>query len=142
MNQTGLEIVSRTSLRARDQRREPRFKTSQPVVLTVMGTRIKPMMEGCILNISDRGLRLRIPQPIPVGTVIKADAGQIRMLGEVLRCVEVNGAYHVGVQLFNSLSGATEINRLNRQLLQEEGDLLSGAESPGRLARAMAQTRS
>jgi hypothetical protein len=141
MNQTGLEIVTRTSLQGRDRRREPRFKTSQPVVLTVMGSRIKPVMEGCILNISDRGLRVRIPQQIPAGTVIKADAGQIRMLGEVVRCVEVNGAYHVGVQLFNSLSGATELNRLNRQLLQEEGDLLSGAESPGRLARAMVRTR-
>ena len=141
MNQTGLEIVTRTSLRGRDRRREPRFKTSQPVVLTMMGSRIKPVMEGCILNISDRGLRVRIPQQIPAGTVIKADAGHIRMLGEVVRCIEVNGAFHVGVQLFNSLSAGAELNRLNRQLLQEEGDLLAEAESPGRLARAMVQTR-
>ena len=51
---------------ARDRRREPRFKTSQPVVLTVMGTKIKPVMEGCILNISDRGLRVRDPGRDPL----------------------------------------------------------------------------
>jgi hypothetical protein len=106
-----------------------------------MGTKSKSVMEACILNISDRGLRVRVPQPVPAGTVIKADASEMRMLGEVMRCVPVDGAYHLGVQLFNALSATSDLNRLNRQLLQEEGDLCAGTTQPGRLARAMAQMR-
>jgi hypothetical protein len=141
MNQTTTQSLQAGTQSGKDRRREPRFKTSQPVVLTVMGTHTKPVMEGCVLNISDRGLRVRVPQPVPAGTVIKADAREIRMLGEVMRCVPVDGAYHLGVQLFNPLSATSDLNRLNRQLLQEEGDLMTSTGQPGRVARAMAQMR-
>ena len=42
------------------------------------------------------------------------------MLGEVLRCVEVDDAFHLGVRLFNSISGVSDLGRLNRRLIQEE----------------------
>lgn len=125
----------------REERRgDPRFATSQPVVVTMLGTKTKPVTEGCILNISDRGLRLRIAQPVAAGTLIKVEAREARMLGEVVRCVAIDGAYHVGVHLFQSLTGAFDLSRLNNGLLLE--DLLLDVREPGLVRRAMDHQRS
>jgi hypothetical protein len=122
-----------------ERRRDPRFATSQPVVLTILGPKIKAVTEGCILNISDRGLRLRIAQPVAAGTLIKVEAREARMLGEVVRCVAIDGAYHVGVHLFQSLTGAFDLSRLNNRLLLE--DLLLDVREPGLVRRAMDNQR-
>jgi hypothetical protein len=138
MNQMGAEKAAQPRNKAQeDQRKEPRFETSQPMVLTVLGINPRPVMEACTLNISNRGLRLRVPQPVPPGTLIKADARETRMLGEVLRCVQIDGAYHLGIRLFQPLTGASDLSRLNRHLLQE--DLWADAGEPGRIARAIEQ---
>jgi hypothetical protein len=108
MNHTDLENTSESGSQPQpdpiNQRREPRVKTSVPVVLTVLGIDALQVMEACTLNVSEHGLRLRVPQPIPAGTLIKADALEIRMLGQVLRCVPMDGAYHVGVRLFHPIA--------------------------------------
>jgi len=123
MNQIGSEDTTQQDQATPDKadmRSEPRFETSQPIVLTVLGMKTRPVMEACTLNISNRGLRLRVPQPVPAGSVIQADTRQIRMLGEVLRCVPIDGAYHLGIRLFQPLTGSSDLGRLNRRLLQEE----------------------
>jgi len=122
-----------------ERRRDPRFATSQPVVLTILGTKTKPVTEACILNISDRGLRLRVAQPIAAGALVKVEAREARMLGEVVRCVAIDGAYHVGVHLFQSLTGAFDLSRLNNRLLLE--DLLLDVREPGLGRRAMDHQR-
>ncbi len=121
----------------KDRRRDPRFATSQPVVLTVLGTKAKPVTEACILNISDHGLRLRVAQPIPAGAIVKVDAREVPLLGEVVRCVPIDGAHHVGVHLFQSLTGAFDLSRLNNRLLLEE--LLLDSRKPGLVQRALVE---
>jgi hypothetical protein len=106
----------REDQQAGDKREDARFSACRRVEVTVLQTRAAPM-EACTLNISKRGLRLRVDQPLPPGTLIKADSREIRMHGEVLRCIPVEGAYHLGVRLFRSLTAASDPQMVQEDLL-------------------------
>ena len=126
-----------TKFRA-ERRMEVRFKANQPVSLTVLGGVAKPLMEGCITDISPSGLRIRIPEPLPVGTPIKVEAQDVLLLAEVVRCDPDHGAYNAGLQVHKSVV-ASELTRLNNALLQE--DFWTVDESPLQAEHAFSMVR-
>jgi len=104
------------------------------VILTVLGATGRYVIEAYLLDISGSGLQLRAPMPIPSGAAIKIEGGNTLMLGEVCRCEPADGAYEVGIQVSQTLSSLTELERLNRSLTGEaERKMDSTSES--RIAR-------
>jgi|SRR5580698_417150 hypothetical protein len=102
-----------------ERRKSVRFKVKQPVSLTVLGGIANPVMEACIMDISAGGLRLRVPERLPVGTPVKVDTQDILMLAEVVRCESDGGAYTVGMEVHGSVA-ASDLMKLNDALLQED----------------------
>ena len=77
------------------------------------------MIEVCVLDISESGMRLRSPIPIPCGTPVKIDGCSAVVLGEVCRCIPKEGADTVGLHLTCRLSSLAELELLNRALIGE-----------------------
>ena len=127
-----------------ERRKEPRLKTNQPVTLTLLGEPMGPrpqVCEGCVLDVSGIGLRIRTPGPLPCGAPVRVDAKEMLMLGEVCRCEPEGGAYTVGIELSHSLGGLGELEKLNHALMGGRlwRDLATEAKHP---ARDPARTRS
>jgi hypothetical protein len=74
-------------------------------------------------------MRLRVPVPVPCGTPVEVDAGEIISLGEVCRCKPLGDAYEVGVQLSQTLIAGKELNKLHRALLKCQQRVRSRARS-------------
>ncbi len=103
-----------------ERRREPRFHTNQPARITILRDG-KPVIEGRLLNISGRGLRLALPAPIAPGTPLKLEIGDALILAEVAYIQEDGGTIQAGVRVDQVLSGLSELMRLHRSLLNEQG---------------------
>lgn len=101
---------------ARDRRRTPRFAQDEVV-------RVTPLSEGCdaqdarILDASVGGVRLDIPTPLPLRSLVKVEWQDTLLLGEVLYCQSDRGTNIVGIQLTRALYGMAELRRLNASLI-------------------------
>jgi hypothetical protein len=98
-----------------ERRREPRLKISKAVILKVLdrmsGPSMGKPMQGQVVDISGSGMRMCVPHPIPCGAAIEifdstSDDFPRLILGEVCRCVPEQGAYTVGIRMFQTLAAA------------------------------------
>lgn len=108
-----------------DLRSEPRFPTDEPVKVTVLGDS-KVEIDGRIVNVSGRGMRLRINARVPVGAAIRVDVGGSVLLGEAAYCQADGDAYAAGLQLEQALTISEELSRLMRRLLEESAGYDTG----------------
>jgi len=97
-------------------RREPRFETTQPVRLTVLGER-QTELYGNVVNLSGTGMRLIVNGAIPQGAAVKLEFEERLLLGEVCYCEPMGGDYAVGLNLEHSLVHTQELARLAARLL-------------------------
>jgi hypothetical protein len=93
-----------------DQRREPRFQSDQPVVVSIL-TEPPTRMAARVKNASGRGLCLVTPFPIPPGAAIRIEIDDSIVLGESIYCRNDQGSHFVGVELDQVLVGLTELGR-------------------------------
>jgi hypothetical protein len=103
-----------------ERRKEHRLKVSKAVILKVLDRMSGPSMgrpmQGRVVDISGIGIRLCVPHPIPCGAAIEIiggsgddgshDGAHLLILGEVCRCVPEQGAYTVGIRMFQTLGAA------------------------------------
>ncbi len=54
-----------------------------------------------VLDVSQGGLKLRVPANLPPGTIVQIDLEGSVMLAEVRYCVRAELGFHAGVQLQN-----------------------------------------
>jgi hypothetical protein len=73
-------------------------------------------MMGHILDVSEHGMALLLPSPVPAGSAIKIECGDTLVLGEVSYCIPREGAYRAGLVIKHRLAGLAELHRLNRAL--------------------------
>ena len=103
-----------------ERRSEHRLMTNLAAEVSLLGTEEAGAFPGTILNVSGRGLLLRIPRQTSCGAVLRIETGDTLLLGEVLRCEPSGDQWRVAVQTRHRLDGLTEIERLNRALLEHE----------------------
>lgn len=96
-------------------RREPRFETTQPVRLTVLGER-QTELYGNVVNLSGTGMRLIVNGAIRQGAAVKLELERL-LLGEVCYCEPMGGDYAVGLNLEHSLVHTQELAHLAAKLL-------------------------
>ncbi len=102
-----------------ERRSEPRFQLNQPARVTVLRD-ARPVLEGRLLNVSGRGMRIALPSPVPVGTPLKIEIGDALILAEVAYTTQDAGSLQAGLKIDQILSGLSELMRLHQSLLREQ----------------------
>ncbi len=102
-----------------ERRREPRFQLNQPARVTVLRD-ARPVLEGRLLNISGRGMRIALPSPVPVGAPLKIEIGDALILAEVAYTSHHHDSVQAGLKVDQVLSGLSELMRLHQSLLREQ----------------------
>ena len=69
---------------------------------------------------SDIGLRLEVPAPLENGTLLKVQARDRLMLGEVCRSAAFGEHYHIGLILSHSLPALTDLQKLHWAISEED----------------------
>src|SRR5438270_9906732 len=93
-----------------EQRREPRFTSDQPVVVTVL-TQPELRLDARVRNASGRGLGLIAPLPVSPGAAIRIDLDDSIVLGEAVYCRSELDGHFIGIELDQMLVGLTELGR-------------------------------
>jgi hypothetical protein len=101
---------------ALELRREPRFKACHPALLTTANS---VPVEAWVLDVSPNGVRLRVPNPVQIGAVVRVDAQELLLFGTITHCEQTDGAYSVGIALSRSLEVLADMEKLNESLFVE-----------------------
>lgn len=100
-----------------DRRREVRVTADQIVKVTALG-KYRQKMDGIAVDLSGRGLRVLLPDPVEPGDALKIDLEDTLLLGEVCYCTAQDYGYIVGIEVDQVLSGLADLARLNRALFE------------------------
>ena len=99
-----------------ERRKEPRFKTNQPAELRILddgGT-----CQATLLEISGKGLRVRVDGPLKLGAPVRLDVEQTIILGEVTHSTSSADGYEAGIQVEQVLTKTDDLTRLIEALKQ------------------------
>ncbi len=99
-----------------ERRGEPRIKAGHAALLTTAN--MLPM-EAWVLDLSSSGVRLRVPEAVPAGTVVRIEAQELMLFGTIAHCEFNHDAYEVGIILSEPLEMLAELRRLYAALLAE-----------------------
>jgi hypothetical protein len=104
------------------QRRDFRFDTNQAVGLTILGglSQQDTRLQGCMVNLSGRGLSLTTESNVPLGSAIRIDVNDQILLGEVCHSRQTGpSSFICGVQLEHALNSVEDLARLVTRLMGE-----------------------
>jgi hypothetical protein len=99
-----------------ERRSEPRFKAGHSVVLR---TSHNHPMEAYLMDVSTRGARLRVPEPILVDEPVRIEASGLLLFGTIKRCELTHGAHEIGVALALPVEMLGELEKLNAAISAE-----------------------
>ena len=106
-----------------DRRTDVRHSVETAVKMTVLSGQLR-QMEAVLANVSGRGARLRVPEPIAVDSAVQLEFGDSLLLGEVCYCASDEGSFCVGVELQHSLLNLAEVATLRNRVLTAFGPRL------------------
>src|SRR5579864_4189850 len=72
-----------------------------------------------ILDVSQKGMRLGMPESIPVGSLLRIQLEDSVIFGEVRYCEDRKSWFAIGIYVEEILIGASPLSRLVAQLLDE-----------------------
>src|SRR5262245_53143274 len=101
-----------------ERRREERFPCNQPARVTCLVSGGEGM-DGVVINLSGRGLRVTTKHAIAVGTALRIDVGDMMLLGDVCYCRREGEDYSVGVALAHSILEMSALSKLMTRLTEE-----------------------
>jgi hypothetical protein len=99
-----------------ERRTELRFPAGREIQVTVLGED-KRVLQAVLLNVSGRGARIHVPEPVPVDAALSFEWDNAMLLGEVCYCASDAGGFAVGVELRHSLLNLDEVARLRNRIL-------------------------
>ena len=111
-----------------ERRREYRVPTKEPVLITLLGPPGGPPMQSTITDLSGSGLKVLSPRPLPCGALVRVEGPNRLMLGEVLRSLPEGDSFIIGIMVKHALHSLTDLERLNRELLNSTRKTERGAE--------------
>jgi hypothetical protein len=85
-----------------EYRRNPRFRTNQPVSVTDLESSSSPQ-PGQLVDFSDLGISLFVPYRLSPGTAVKVQWAGTLLLGEVIYCRPAELGFHAGLRLEDAL---------------------------------------
>lgn len=113
-----------------ERRKEARFETRQAVALTWLGD-TDVLLEATLVNLSGRGMRLRLDRPLPADAAVRIEIDDTLMLGEVCYCgPSDDGGFAVGVELEQVLRGVSEITAQMAALMESIGGPAASPAAP------------
>jgi hypothetical protein len=107
-----------------ERRQEPRLAANVPVIVSELGHfgshphRSNPH-DGLIVEISGTSLTMLLPSAVGPGAMVKVEARDMLMLGEVVRCEMADEGFRLALKLSHSLRGLRALEKLNRALTGE-----------------------
>ncbi|MCS6954641.1 MAG: PilZ domain-containing protein [Bryobacteraceae bacterium] len=100
-----------------ERRSEPRYSARGPAEVTLLAD--NPVsLRGRIVNLSGRGMRIWLPEVVPVGAPVRVDYEGAVFLGEICYCNAEEDGYSAGFQLEHVVSMSDELAALIRALEQ------------------------
>lgn len=101
-----------------EQRREERVPIEQSVILTVLSDPER-RVSAMIKNVSGRGLGIFSPERVASGAAVKIEFGDSIFLGEAMYCKAMEGAWFVGIELTEVLSGLAALSRMAEEFSEQ-----------------------
>lgn len=102
-----------------ERRAETRIPWNRPVRVTLLGGPPQHF-DATLVNVSGRGARLRLDQPLACDSIIRIDLENGMLLGEVCYCATDGDGFGVGVELEHSLLNLAEVTRMRNRVLEED----------------------
>jgi len=99
-----------------ERRKEQRADLEQKVTITVLSEPERAPFLAVALDMSGSGMRILSPSAVPYQAAVKVEAGDILLLGEVIRTESTDGGHMVALKLLHSLDSMGDLQRLNRAL--------------------------
>lgn len=97
-----------------DRRREPRFECQQPA--RIINLRNDETLDGWVINVSGRGMQVRLPRRLPVNTPVRLDYGDTLLLGDICYCQDDGDTALCGIILAHSLLGTSALASLMQRV--------------------------
>lgn len=110
-----------------ERRREPRFPCNQPARVTCLSGN-EESQDGLLVNLSGRGLRIALKEPIPINIAARIDVGDMLLLGDICYCRKEGESYSVGIALAHSILEVSALNHLMARLTQDSYHALDHLE--------------
>jgi hypothetical protein len=100
-----------------DKRQTPRTEVHAAAFVQLLGltpAENSDPLPATIVDVSDRGMRLHIQQPVPTGQAVKIELGDRMFLGEVCYCAPAPppAAFHIGIVTEQCLTGLSSLQHL------------------------------
>jgi hypothetical protein len=111
------EMRAQAATATLERRGEPRIKANHPALLTTPNAL---PIEAWVLDISSKGVGLRVPEPVPVGAAARIEAQEVLLFGTIIRCEPIDGAYDVGIVLARPLELLAELGKLEASLVAKQ----------------------
>jgi hypothetical protein len=104
---------------AMERRKQPRIDLKQEVTVSILGDLGQLPFHAVILDMSGSGMRILSPHPVAYQATVKVEAGDLLLLGEVIR-VEVSSLGSVlAVKILHSLDCLSDLRRLSHAVRLE-----------------------
>ena len=105
------------------ERKDFRFKTNQPVSLTILGRYSRDAdthLPACMVNISGRGISLTTKSSVPVSSAVRLDVNDNLLLGEVCHSRQTGPSEYIcGVRLEQVLTAVGDLSNLVSGIMGE-----------------------
>jgi len=103
-----------------ERRKESRAEVSQEVTVTVLGEYDAGPFRAETVEMSGSGMRILSPYPVAYQAVVKVQAGDLLLLGEVVRVEMCEQGYMVALKLEHAVNLMGDLYRLNQSLREEQ----------------------
>jgi c-di-GMP-binding flagellar brake protein YcgR len=107
-----------------ERRKESRADINQKVTLTLLGEADAKPIQAVALDMSGSGMRILSPVNVRYQAAVKIEAGDMMLLGEVIRVQASSGGHMLALKLQHSLDSLSDLHRLNQALQWEERKLV------------------
>ena len=115
-----------------ERRSEPRFPSDLAVEVTVIADPDN-LHAGHVIDLSGHGMRIWLEVSLSSGTAIKIATPDCLALAETSFCLQVGHGFLIGIKLNQILSGAPDLERLQKSLRTKP----SPDETPAQRTRAL-----